>query len=86
MTRKRASEVRNDFSGTLARVAKRRNRIVLQEHGKDVAVLVPMEDLKLLEELEDKLDVLDALRAEAEAAANGEKPISWNQAKKDLGL
>jgi prevent-host-death family protein len=79
MTRKGASEVRNDFSGTLDRVAKRRDRIVLQKRGKDVAVLVPLEDLAMLEELEDKLDVLDALRAEAEAAAKGEKPIPWEQ-------
>ena len=86
MTRKGASEVRSDFSGTLERVAKRRHRIVLQKHGKDVAVLVPMEDLAMLEELEDKLDVLDALRAEAEAAAKGEKPIPWEKAKSELSL
>jgi len=86
MTRKGTSEVRSDFSGTLDRVAKRRDRIVLQKRGKDVAVLVPMEDLAMLEELEDKLDVLDGLRAEAEAAAKGEKPIPWDQAKRELGL
>ena len=86
MTRKGASEVRKDFSGTLDRVARQRDRIVLQKRGKDVAVLIPMEDLALLEELEDKVDLLDALRAEAEAAEKDEKPLPWEQAKKQLGL
>jgi PHD/YefM family antitoxin component YafN of YafNO toxin-antitoxin module len=86
MTRKGTTEVRKDFSGTLSRVTKRRDRIVLQKRGKDVAALVPLEDLAMLEDLEDKLDVLDALRAEAEAAAKGEKPIPWERVKKDLGL
>ncbi|HPQ70052.1 MAG TPA: hypothetical protein PKW95_13060 [bacterium] len=58
----------------------------LHKRGKDVAVLVPLEDLTMLEELEDKLDVLDALQAEAEAAAKGEKTIPWERAKKELGL
>jgi prevent-host-death family protein len=86
MTRKGASEVRKDFSGTLDRVAKRHDRIVLQKRGKDVAVLISLEDLAMLEELEDKLDLLDALRAETEAVSKGEKPIPWNRAKKELGL
>jgi hypothetical protein len=57
----------------------------LQKRGKDVAALVSLEDLAMLEELEDRLDVLDALRAEAEAAAKGEKPIAWEKSEKRIG-
>jgi prevent-host-death family protein len=86
MTRKAASDIRKDFFGALDRVAKKRGRIVLQKRGKDVAALVSMNDLALLEELEDRLDLLDALQAEAEAAAKGEKPIPWEKVKAELGL
>jgi prevent-host-death family protein len=47
------SELRNDLSTTINRVAFSHERIVLERQGKVVAVLVPEEDLKLLEEFED---------------------------------
>ena len=39
----------------------------MQNHGQDVAVLVPIEDLSLLERLEDIADIRAAEAAEAEA-------------------
>jgi len=47
------SDLRNDLSTTVNRVAFKGERIILERQGKQVAVLVPVEDLKLLEELED---------------------------------
>jgi len=47
------SELRNDLSTIINRVAFSHERIVLERQGKVVAVLVPGEDLKLLDELED---------------------------------
>jgi len=47
------SDLRNDLSTTVNRVAFSHERIVLERQGKAVAVLVPVEDLRLLEELED---------------------------------
>lgn len=74
----------NQFSGqipeSLNRVTQDKERIILSSEGRDVAVLVPLDDLPALEELEDRLDVAAAERAEAEAAANGEVPISWEEA------
>jgi antitoxin (DNA-binding transcriptional repressor) of toxin-antitoxin stability system len=58
-------------------------RIVVREGGKDVAAIVPMEDLALLEELEDAADVEEARRRLADP---NEKPIPWEKAKADLGL
>ena len=46
-------------------------RIVMQKHGKTVAVRVPPSDLEALEALEDRLDLLDALDALADYRANG---------------
>jgi prevent-host-death family protein len=47
------SDLRNDLSTTVNRVAFSHERIILERQGKAVAVLVPVEDLQLLEELED---------------------------------
>lgn len=83
MTRLAAHKARANFSRTLARVASRRERIVLQRRGEDVAVLVPVEDLALLEELEDRRDVEEAERRLADP---DEVPIRYEQVRKELGL
>lgn len=55
---------------------------MLQKGGKDVAAIVSVEDLELLEELEDRLDVEDARAALREPGPN----IPWEKVKRDLGL
>lgn len=81
MTRISATKARDEFSDALNRVAYRGERIVLRRRGKDVAVLVPIEDLKLLEEIEDRIDVEDAKKALRERGG-----IPWTKLKKELGL
>ncbi len=65
------------------RVSYRGDRIVIQKHGRPVAALVPVEDLALIRDLEDRVDVDDARKALAEA--NG-KFIPWETVKRKLGL
>jgi prevent-host-death family protein len=79
-------EVRQAFAETMNRVAYGRERIVLHRRGKDLAALIPAEDLTLLEALEDRLDAQEAEKALAKSKARGEKPIPWEKAKKKLGL
>jgi prevent-host-death family protein len=86
MTRVTASSARKDFSGTLDRVARKGERIVVQRGGKDVAAIVSVEDLALLEELEDRRDAEDALRIEREAREAGEKPVPLAEVKRRLGI
>ena len=64
MTRLAASKAKMEFSKTLDRVASKRERIVLHRRGKDVAVLVPIEDLAVLEqgEAQNRLDAKEARR------------------------
>ena len=62
MTRTTASKARGKFSEVLNRVAKKRERIIVQRRGKEVAALVPVEDLALLEEMEDRRDAKEASR------------------------
>ena len=78
-TRKTHSTVSN----SLTRVVTKRERVVVHRRGKAVAALIPLEDLALLEELEDRLDVEEAERRLADP---NEAPIPYEQVQKELGL
>ena len=86
MSRIPSGKLRQDFSETVNRVAYGGERIIVHRRGKDLAALIPIEDLALLERLEDRQDVEEAEQALAEAKARGEKPIPWEKARKKLGL
>ncbi len=81
MTRLTASKARAHFAEILNRAAYRGERIVLHRRGKDLAAVVPVEDVALLEELEDRLDVEAAKKALKE-----EGTIPWEKVRSDLGL
>jgi prevent-host-death family protein len=49
MKKLEASQARQEFSDTLNEVAFGNEQIVLRRHGKDVAALVPLGDLALIE-------------------------------------
>ena len=83
MTRMTASKARGKFSDLLSRVANRGERIVVRRRGKDVAALVPVQDLALLEEMQDHQDAAEAIRRLADPT---EVPIPYEQARKELGL
>ena len=55
--------------------------IVLSRRGKDLAAIVPIEDLRLIEELEDRM-----LSEKAKKALKEKGRIPWEKIKKDLGL
>jgi prevent-host-death family protein len=82
MTRLNATKAREDFSDTLNRVAYRGERILLERRGKVVAAIVPAEDVKLLEELEDQFDLKEARKAIADVKKHGTVP--WENVKAEL--
>ena len=82
MTRLTASQLREDMATAINKVAFGGERIVLQRNNKDVAALVPMEDLTLLKELEDRADLEEIKKALAEPDSN----IPWEDIKKELGI
>jgi PHD/YefM family antitoxin component YafN of YafNO toxin-antitoxin module len=82
MTRLTASQLREDMATAINKVAFGGERIVLQRNNKDVAALVPMEDLTLLKELEDRADLEEIKKALAEPGSN----IPWEEIKKKLGI
>ena len=81
MHRIEVTDARKAFADTINRVFYSRERIVLDRRGKPVAAIVSMDDLKLLEAIEDRMDLEDALDAMNEP---GSQP--WEKVKKDLGL
>jgi PHD/YefM family antitoxin component YafN of YafNO toxin-antitoxin module len=82
MTRLTASQLREDMATAINKVAFGRERIVLQRNNKDVAALVPMEDLTLLRELEDRADLAEIKKALEEPGSN----IPWEEIKRELGI
>jgi prevent-host-death family protein len=86
MTKLAASQARETFSDTLNRVAYRGERIVLRRRGKDLAAIVPIADLKLIQELEDEIDLREARKALAEAKRKRLKPVSYGRVRERLGL
>lgn len=78
MTRVSASDVREGL-----RRAERGRRVVVRRRGKDVAAIIPLQDLERLEDLED-IEAARAAREEMERT--GEKSIPWEKLKRDLGL
>jgi prevent-host-death family protein len=80
------AEARGKLGKIIQKAAVDKERIVLTRWGKEMAALVPIEDMRFLEELEDRLDLEEARAALAEAKANPERPIPWENLKADLGL
>ncbi len=81
-------EARNQFSSLINRVAFGKEQMILTRRGQEVAAMIPLEDLRLferlLERLEDQVDLEDAREALAEAERDG--TLSLAKLKEDLGL
>jgi prevent-host-death family protein len=84
MTRLTVTDVRDDFAEVVNRVAYGGERIVINRRGKEIAALVPVEDVAMLEALEDRVDIARARKALAEARAKG--TVHWDDLKAELGL
>jgi len=77
-------KARENFSDLVNRSAYGKERVVLTRRGKGVVAVVPIEDLKLLEAMEDRLDIEDIEKALADP--ENKRAIPWDKVKKDLGL
>ncbi|MBI4590825.1 MAG: type II toxin-antitoxin system Phd/YefM family antitoxin [Candidatus Rokubacteria bacterium] len=84
MVRVEATTARNAFSDVVNKVAYGADRVIIERRGKPVAAVIPMEDLRLLELLEDRLDIEAARKALADP--KNRRRIPWQKVKADLGL
>jgi len=78
-----AKHLKEHSSDILGRVQYGKERIVVTKNGKQVAAVVSVEDARLLEQLEDLLDVHDAVAALDEAERDG--TISLAELRARLG-
>lgn len=79
-----AKELKEHSTDVLSRVQYGNERIAVTRHGKEVAAVVSIEDVRLLERLENALDVHDALAAIEEVEREG--TISLDELREELGL
>jgi prevent-host-death family protein len=75
-----ASEARQNFSDILNRAAYGGERVIVHRGKKPVAAVVPMEDLEMLEQIEDRVDLEEVRKRRKEPN------IPWSKIKKELGL
>ena len=81
MTTIPAVKARAKFSDLVTRAAFEKDRIVLTRNGKELAAVVPIEDVRLLEELENRADLQAARKALKEKGS-----VPWEKVKTELGL
>jgi len=75
-----SSAARNEFADIINRAAYAGERVIVHRRKKPVAAVVPLSDLELLEQLEDRIDLEDARKR------LNESTVPWAKIKKDLGL
>jgi len=62
---------RDGFADAINRAAFGNERVLLRRRGRAVAAVVPIDDLRLLEALENRIDLVDARTALAQANKKG---------------
>lgn len=82
MTTLNITEIRDNLSEAISRVAYKGERILVRRSGKDVVAIVSVEDLAALEAMEDEYDI-QAARA---ALAESDERIPYEKVRRELGL
>lgn len=77
------ADAKEQFTELVNRVVHSNERIVLTRRGNEVAAIIPIEDLKLLEQTQSKSDLEEAAEALKEAREKGS--ISFEELKADSG-
>ena len=76
-------EAKEQFADLVNRVAHSKDRVILTRRGKEIAAIIPIEDLVLLQESLDNQDLREAIEALKEARQVG--TITLEKLKEDVG-
>ena len=76
------ADARKNFADIVNKVAYGNELIVLTRRGQEIAALISMDELELLQQIEDHIDIEDAKKVLAEPGEN----ISAQEFWKQLGL
>ena len=84
MFRIAASEARKGFADLINRAGYAGERVILEKHGREVAAVVPIVDLIMLELMENQFDITDTRASVTEALKQG--ATSLGDLRAELGL
>src|SRR5260370_32981234 len=81
MSKMAVIDARKDRADILNRAAYGKERVVLTRRGKDVAAIVPIDDLNMLEAIEDHMDVKESEKILERVRAGSEQLLSLEEVK-----
>ena len=81
MSRIAVIDARKDLADILNRAAYGKERVVLTRRGKDVAAIVPMDDLNILEAIEDHMDLAESKKILDRVRSGSEQLLSLDEVK-----
>lgn len=84
MFRVTASKARQGFAELINRSGYAGERVILEKHGRELAAVVPIVDLIMLELLENQFDITDTRASVTEALKQG--TTSLDDLRTELGL
>jgi len=73
------ADARKNFADIVNKVAYGHDSVILTRRGEQIAALVSMDELELLQKLEDVIDIEDAQKALAEPGANISAKEFWEK-------
>jgi antitoxin Phd len=73
------ADARKKFADIVNKVAYGKESIVLTRRGQEIAALISIEELELLQQIEDYIDIEDAKKALAEPGKNIPAQEVWKQ-------
>lgn len=76
------ADAKEQFADLISRVSHHKERIILTRRGKEIAAIVPLEDLTAILESQQKADLRDAVESLKEAREQG--AISLHDFKAEL--
>ena len=74
-------DAKEQFADLINRVVHSKERIILTRRGKEIAVIIPFEDLDVLQNSQDKSDLRDAIESLKEARSAG--TVTLDQLKEE---
>jgi len=74
---------KQEFSELIHRVSHNKERIILTRRGQEIAAIVPLEDLHILQSSQNQSDLQEAIDALKEARSSG--TISLDTLKEEIG-
>jgi len=76
-------DAKEQFTDLINRVVHGKERVIITRRGQEIAAIIPLEDLMLLQEAQDKHDLREAIDALKEVRNVG--TMTLDQLKEDIG-